>query len=117
MWSNTSELDGALRDAGLGEWAPRLAQLVSRCIILVPGPLEEGAHADDVQKSFAQVAEGWRPESGLYGTFDVKALLVSFFVRWKTVSSPRPTTSSRCRAQGLSRLTRPQAATTRRAWP
>ena len=45
MWSNTSELEGALRDAGLAEWAPRLAELARHCIILVPGPLEEGPHA------------------------------------------------------------------------
>jgi hypothetical protein len=45
MWSNTSELEGALRQAGLGEWAPRLAQLARHCIILVPGPLDEGASA------------------------------------------------------------------------
>lgn len=45
MWSNTSELEGALRDAGLDEWAPRLAQLARHCLILVPGPLDEGANA------------------------------------------------------------------------
>lgn len=45
MWSNTTELESALRVAGLGEWAPRLAQLARRCIILVPGPIEEGANA------------------------------------------------------------------------
>lgn len=45
MWLNTSELEGALRDAGLGEWAPRLAQLARRYIVLVPGPLADGAKA------------------------------------------------------------------------
>ena len=43
MWSNASELEGALQHAGLGEWAPRLAQLARRCIALIPGPLEQGA--------------------------------------------------------------------------
>ena len=45
MWSNTSDLEGALRDAGLGEWAPKLAQLARHSIILIPGPLDEGANA------------------------------------------------------------------------
>lgn len=45
MWSNTSELESALLAAELGEWAPRLAQLARHCIILVPGPIEEGANA------------------------------------------------------------------------
>ena len=41
----TSELESALLVAGLGEWAPKLAQLARHCIILVPGPIEEGANA------------------------------------------------------------------------
>ena len=45
MWSNTSDLEGVLRDAGLGEWGPRLAQLARRCVILVPGPIEQGPNA------------------------------------------------------------------------
>jgi len=45
IWSNTSELEDALRDAGLGEWAPRLVQLARHCIVLVPGPLADGAKA------------------------------------------------------------------------
>jgi len=44
MWSR-SELESALREAGLGEWAARLAQLARPCIILVPGPIEEAANA------------------------------------------------------------------------
>lgn len=42
IWSNKSELEAVLREAGLGEWAPRLASLARHCIILAPGPLEEG---------------------------------------------------------------------------
>ena len=45
MWSTRAELESALRDAGLGDWAPRLAQLAKHCIILVPGPVEEAAAA------------------------------------------------------------------------
>ena len=45
MWSNASDLQSALRETGLGHWAPRLARLARRCIILVPGPIEEGANA------------------------------------------------------------------------
>ncbi|MEH2543685.1 uncharacterized protein YwqG [Bradyrhizobium sp. AZCC 2262] len=44
MWSR-SELEAALREAGLDEWAARLAQLARHCIILVPGPVEEAANA------------------------------------------------------------------------
>jgi uncharacterized protein YwqG len=44
MWSR-SELEGALREAGLGEWAARLAQLAKHCIILNPGSIEEAANA------------------------------------------------------------------------
>ena len=45
MWSNASELESALRETGLGDWAPRLARLARHCTILVPGPIEEGANA------------------------------------------------------------------------
>ena len=45
MWSTTSELESALRIAGLGEWAPRLAQLATRCIILAPGPVQAATNA------------------------------------------------------------------------
>jgi uncharacterized protein YwqG len=44
MWSR-SELEDALREAGFGEWAPRLAQLARYCIILVPGPIAEAVNA------------------------------------------------------------------------
>ena len=44
MWSRP-ELEGALREAGLGEWAPELARLARHCIILVPGPIAEAADA------------------------------------------------------------------------
>ncbi|MDN5000498.1 YwqG family protein [Bradyrhizobium sp. GCM10027634] len=43
VWANEAELEAALRHAGLNEWAPRLAQMARRCIVLVPGPIEEGA--------------------------------------------------------------------------
>jgi Domain of unknown function (DUF1963) len=45
MWSTKSELEAALRDSQLGDWAPRLAELARDCIIFVPGPIEEGAAA------------------------------------------------------------------------
>src|SRR5262249_49548306 len=45
MWSKTSELEDALRVAGLGEWAPRLAGLARHCIIMVPCPIEGAASA------------------------------------------------------------------------
>lgn len=41
QWSNRTELEAALRGAGLAEWAPRLADLARRCILLVPGPIAE----------------------------------------------------------------------------
>jgi uncharacterized protein YwqG len=41
MWSTRADLEASLRDAGLGDWASRLAQLAKHCIILVPGPIEE----------------------------------------------------------------------------
>jgi hypothetical protein len=44
-WSNEAELEAALEVAGLGEWAPRLAELAKHCIIFVPGPIEEAAVA------------------------------------------------------------------------
>lgn len=44
MWSR-SELESELGEAGLGEWASRLAQLARPCVILVPGPLEGAADA------------------------------------------------------------------------
>jgi uncharacterized protein YwqG len=43
MWSTRSELEAALRDAGVGDRAPTFAQLARHCIILVPGSPEEGA--------------------------------------------------------------------------
>jgi len=42
-WSSRSELEAALRHVGLGEWAPRLAELARHCILLVPGSIDEGA--------------------------------------------------------------------------
>jgi len=42
-WSNKSELEAALRHVGLGEWAPRLAELARHCILLVPGSIDEHA--------------------------------------------------------------------------
>jgi uncharacterized protein YwqG len=42
MWSNKAELETALQAAGLGEWAPRLAELAMHCIIFVPGAIVEG---------------------------------------------------------------------------
>jgi len=44
MWSR-SELESALRTAGLGEWTARLAHLARPCIILVPGSVAEAANA------------------------------------------------------------------------
>jgi hypothetical protein len=45
MWSTREELEDALRQAGLGLWAPRLAA-ISRCaVILEPGPVEEATEA------------------------------------------------------------------------
>lgn len=41
MWSTRSELDAALRNAGLGDWAPMLADAATYCILLVPGPIDE----------------------------------------------------------------------------
>jgi uncharacterized protein YwqG len=43
MWSR-SELEGALRAAGLDEQAAVLAEMASHCIILVPGPIEEASN-------------------------------------------------------------------------
>jgi uncharacterized protein YwqG len=43
MWSR-SELEGALREAGLGEQAAALAQMASYCIILGPEPIEEASN-------------------------------------------------------------------------
>jgi len=40
MWSR-SELEDALREAGLGERAAALAQMAGYCVILVPGPIGE----------------------------------------------------------------------------
>lgn len=45
MWSNKAALRDALQVAGLGEWAGRLADLARPCIILAPGPIEDGANA------------------------------------------------------------------------
>src|SRR5262245_42793949 len=45
MWSNKAALRDALQLAGLGEWAGRLADLARHCIILAPGPIEDGANA------------------------------------------------------------------------
>lgn len=45
MWSNREELGAALRDAGLGDWAPRLAELAAHSVIFVSGPVEEGSAA------------------------------------------------------------------------
>jgi hypothetical protein len=44
LWSR-SELEDALREAGLGAWAPRLVELARPCIILVPGSVEEATNA------------------------------------------------------------------------
>lgn len=44
MWSR-SELETALVEAGLGEWAARLAQLAKHSIILVAGSIDEAANA------------------------------------------------------------------------
>jgi uncharacterized protein YwqG len=44
MWSR-SELEDALREAGLGAWAPRLVELARPCIILVPASVEGAANA------------------------------------------------------------------------
>jgi hypothetical protein len=44
MWSR-AELEGALRDAGLANWAARLAQLARHRIIFVPGEIAEAADA------------------------------------------------------------------------
>jgi uncharacterized protein YwqG len=43
QWSNRAELEAALRAAGLAEWAPRLADLARRCVLLVPGSIAEDA--------------------------------------------------------------------------
>jgi len=45
MWSNKAELEAALRAAGLGEWASRLAALARHSIIFVPGSIEDRAAA------------------------------------------------------------------------
>jgi uncharacterized protein YwqG len=45
LWSNKSELEAALRDAGLGFWAQTLAERAQRCILLIAGPIEEGGAA------------------------------------------------------------------------
>jgi uncharacterized protein YwqG len=42
IWSNKAELEATLRAVGLGDWAPRLAELARHCIIFVPGPIAEG---------------------------------------------------------------------------
>lgn len=44
MWSTREELEAALRQSGLGEWAPRLAAAARHAIILEPGPVK-GADA------------------------------------------------------------------------
>ena len=45
MWSNKSELESELRKAGLGEWATKLADAARQCVILLPGPTEQGTAA------------------------------------------------------------------------
>src|SRR5215813_15388823 len=45
MWSTREELEAVLAEAGLGEWAPRLAAAARHAIILEPGHVEEGADA------------------------------------------------------------------------
>ena len=45
MWSTRSELEAELRHAGLGDWAPRLAELARHSIVFVPGPIVDGAAA------------------------------------------------------------------------
>ena len=45
MWSTREELEDALRQAGLGLWAPRLAAVARRAVILEPGPVEEATEA------------------------------------------------------------------------
>jgi len=45
MWTTRKELEAVLAQAGLGEWSPRLAAAARHAMILIPGPVEEGADA------------------------------------------------------------------------
>jgi Domain of unknown function (DUF1963) len=45
VWSTCDELEAALGQAGLGDWASRLAGAARHTMILETGPVEEGAQA------------------------------------------------------------------------
>jgi uncharacterized protein YwqG len=45
MIASKPELESALQEAGLGQWARRLIDVARPCIILVPGSIEESANA------------------------------------------------------------------------
>src|SRR5206468_4116624 len=45
MWSTREELEAALKQAGLGDWASRLAAAARHAMILVPDLVDEGGQA------------------------------------------------------------------------